>query len=204
MKKLLIVLLISFPTATTFAYPYSQSTDQTRFSIFAEYSAHKGKFENDIDADLDGGAVGFSTVPNRHGFWGKFEALQNNEYSADYYELSTGGQINFYNANNIYLIGTAGLGFGWSDVEDFDNSQFVTLPIGLEAGYHFSPNFSLYGGVGYKWAWDASSKTTCNDGSTSNSTESGTCSWHGGVDHYNNTIGDFDGVTYKAGARYNF
>ncbi len=78
----------------------------------------------------------------------------------------------------------------------------------MEAGVNLNPNLSLYGGVGYKWAFDLTNddKTRCNDGTTSNSSGQGTCSWHGGVNQYysSNNIGDFDGVTYKAGVRYNF
>ena len=90
------------------------------------------------------------------------------------------------------------------EADGFDNSTYWTLPVGLELGYTPIPNLSVYGGVGYKWSWDISSSTTCKDGTTSNSVGSGTCSSHDGIDHYNYTIGDFDGVTYKAGLRYNF
>lgn len=54
------------------------------------------------------------------------------------------------------------------------------------------------------WIVSDNDKTRC--GTTSDSTGSGTCSWHGGIDYdyTSNYIGDFDGVTYKAGLRYNF
>ncbi|OEY92207.1 hypothetical protein BJI46_05500 [Acinetobacter qingfengensis] len=186
------------------SYPVQKQIQNRNKSLSIEYTAQKGKFENDIDADLNGVAIGLSSSPDHHGFWSKFEYLKNNDYDADYYELSIGAHYNFIYVNNFYLTGTAGLGFGWAKVDGFDNSSFFTVPLGLEAGFNFTPSLSLFGGVGYKWAWDVSSSTKCNDGTTSNSTGSGACSWHDGVNSSTYTIGDFDGVTYKAGLRYNF
>ena len=175
-------------------------------SLFAEYSAHNGKFENNIDADLKGGAFGISSLPAQGGFFGKLEYLKNSEYSADYYEVSAGGQLNLYNAHNAYLLGTLGAGFGVGSADGFDDTNYFTIPVGLEAGYKFNQNVSAYGGVGYKWAYEIKdNRTLCNDGSRSDSHGSGTCSWHGGVSDYEEyTIGDFDGLTYKVGLRYNF
>lgn len=178
----------------------------TTSSLYAQYLLHKGKFANDVDVDLKGVTVGFSTTPVKSGWWAELEYLKNSEYSADYYEAAFGGQFNLLNANGVYLLGTIGLGIGVGSADGFDDTAYLSLPVGLEAGYNITPNFSLYGGVGYKWNWEIKDKRTlCNDGTRSDSSGSGTCSWHGGVaidDYY--TIGDFDGLTYKAGLRYNF
>ncbi|WP_333661040.1 hypothetical protein [Acinetobacter sp.] len=192
----------------------------TTSSLYAQYLLHKGKFANDIDVDLKGVTVGFSTTPVQSGWWAELEYLKNSEYSADYYEAAFGGQFNLLNANGVYLLGTIGLGIGVGSADGFDDTAYLSLPVGLEAGYSITPNFSLYGGVGYKWNWDITSeddeygsgsgKTLCRDGTWSNSTGRGTCSHHGGIASYSSiysnklTIGDFDGLTYKAGLRYNF
>jgi hypothetical protein len=173
-------------------------------SLMLEYSTQKGKFENNIDEDLKGFGVGFSSSPHKNGLWGKAEYQKSDNYDGKAYEFSFGGHLNLVNANGFYALATAGTGVSVLDVEGFDTSTYWTLPIGLEAGYTFAPNFSLYGGIGYKWSWDISSATTCDNGTQSNSTGSGACSHNGGIDHYNYTVGDYDGVTYKAGLRYNF
>lgn len=180
------------------------NSEQSNASLFIEYSSQKGEFENDIDADINGFGIGISTSPQIHGYWGKFEYQSNSDYDGDYYELSAGGHLNFINTDRFYAIGTFGLGVGLVDVPDFDQSVYFTIPIGIEAGVNIAKNLSAYGGVGYKWALDISSPTTCNNGTQSSSVGSGTCSWHGGIDHYNYTVGDFNGITYKAGLRYNF
>lgn len=173
-------------------------------SLMLEYSAQDGKFENNIDEGIKGFGVGYSSSPHKNGFWGKFEHQQSNEYDGKSYEVSFGGHLNFLNINGFYGLGTLGFGVSVLDADGFDTSTYMTIPVGLEFGYTFTPSLSLYTGVGYKWAWDVSSTTTCKNGSQSNSAGSGTCSWNGGIDHYNYTIGDFDGLTYKAGVRYNF
>ncbi|WP_313042797.1 hypothetical protein [Acinetobacter sp.] len=173
-------------------------------SLMLEYSAQKGKFANDIDEDLKGFGIGISSTPHRNGYWGKFEYQQSDNYDVSAYEFSFGGHLNLINANGFYALATLGTGVSILEADGFDNSTYWTLPVGLELGYTPMPNLSIYGGVGYKWSWDISSSTTCKDGTTSNSVGSGTCSSHDGIDHYNYTIGDYDGMTYKAGLRYNF
>lgn len=181
-----------------------KNEQQMNSSLFVEYSAQKGEFANNIDADMGGFGIGFSSSPHKNGFWGKIEYQSNDDYDGDYYEFSAGGHLNFIDANGFYALGTLGTGVSVLDVAGFDTSTYWTIPIGLEAGYTFTPSFSVYGGVGYKWSWDISSSTTCKNGTQSNSVGSGACSWNDGIDHYNYTVGDFDGVTYKAGLRYNF
>jgi len=40
-------------------------------SVSLEYLSHKAKFSDDIDADLDGFAIGLSSTPQRNGLWTK-------------------------------------------------------------------------------------------------------------------------------------
>jgi len=186
-------------------------------SVSLEYLSHKAKFSDDIDADLDGFAIGLSSSPQLHGLWTKFEYLNNGDYDADYYEISFGGHYNFLNTQRFYAIGTLGFGIGLLEATGFDETVYFTVPVGLEAGFNLTRNLSLFGGVGYKWNADISSsddssggRTLCRDGTWSNSTGPGTCSWHGGISSYQpsgsgeNYVGSFNGMTYKAGLRYNF
>lgn len=206
MKKLFLLGVLASCSAWTQAD--TSLTTPPKASVFAEYSTHKAEFLDNINADIDGFGIGISASPQQHGAWGKLEFLGNNDYNGDYYELSFGGHYNFLSARHYYIIGTLGAGIGLIDVPEFDDTVFFTIPVGLEAGINLNPNFSVYGGVGYKWAINISDddKTRCNDGTTSNSTGSGTCSWHGGINwnYQPNYVGDFDGMTYKAGIRYNF
>lgn len=185
-----------------------KNQDALNSSLMLEYSAQKGKFANNIDEDLNGVGVGISSSPHQSGLWAKFESQQNSKYDGNAYELSFGGHVNFIDVNGFYALGTIGTGVSVLDVEGFDASTYWTLPIGLEAGYTFTPSLSLYTGIGYKWSINITGEgeTRCNDGTWSDSTGSGTCSWHGGIDYNytSNYIGDYDGVTYKAGLRYNF
>lgn len=207
MKKIYVTALLAIGMA--FQVNAQDLSAQPKGSMFAEYSSQKGEFENDIDADMNGFGIGISSSPQQHGYWGKFEYQGNSDYDGDYYELSAGGHFNFIKTERFYAIGALGLGVGLLDVPEFDQTAYFTIPMGVEAGVNFNRNLSLYGGIGYKWALDISDtddKTRCNDGTTSDSSGSGTCSWHGGIDYdySSNYIGDFDGVTYKAGLRYNF
>lgn len=167
-----------------------------RFSISTEYVAFDAKLEDGEKAKLDGFAFGFSTAPQRQGgFWTKFEYQTNSKYDADYYELVSGGQLNIFNQNNVYALASIGLGYTVVDSSyASDTAAFVTLPLGLEVGYSFAPNVSLYGGVGYKWLWDITTKEECTSGYYYSYCEK----------TVGDVIGNVDGVTYRAGIRYNF
>jgi len=174
-------------------------------SVYAEYSKYEADLDGGDKAKLDGFALGVSSAPQKSGWYAKFEALSDNRLDADYYEFVSGGQLNLFNYNGLYALATAGIGYSWADSSRLDNTvNFVTFPIGLELGYSIIPELSVYGGIGYKWLWDSTSSTTCKNGTQSNSVGSGACSSNGGIAYYNDYVGDNDGVTYKAGLRYNF
>ncbi|AXY59804.1 hypothetical protein [Acinetobacter sp. WCHAc010052] len=174
-------------------------------SVSAEYSNFEATLDDRSKIDLDGVALAVSINPHLTGFYGKFEALKNTEFDADYYEFIMGAQINFINYLGLYVLGQVGLGYAWAETPEMYNTvNFMSLPVGLEVGLSLTPELSVYGGVGYKWLWDTTSESVCNDGSPSNSTGNGTCYWHGGVAYYNDTFGDTEGLTYKAGLRFNF
>lgn len=204
--------MYSNPTPVISPQYYSQSQPvrynspaNPNYSVSAEYTSYEADLEWGDTVKLDGFALGVSSSPHISGWYGKFEYMQDDSLDADYYEFAFGGQLNLFSYNGLYALASAGLGFAVADSPELYNTvNFVTLPVGFEVGYSVIPELSLYGGVGYKWLWDTTSSTTCRDGSTSNSTGSGTCSWHGGIAYYNDYVGDNDGVTYKAGLRYNF
>jgi hypothetical protein len=174
-------------------------------SMFAEYSTHDAKLDSDLTLKLKGGALGVSNNPALSGGFGRVDYLTSNQFDVDYYELQGGGQFNLLNAGGFYVLATAGLGFAGLESSRLANSvSFVSLPIGLEAGFSPIPSLSLYAGVGYKWLLEITDKTTCKDGTTTNSTGQGACSYHSGIDYYNETIGDMDGVAFRAGLRMNF
>lgn len=182
-----------------------KNEQEMNFSLFSEYSSYEADLEGGDKIKLDGFALGVSSSPYNNGWYGKFEALKDDDLDADYYELSFGGQINLYTYQGFYVAGALGFGYAWAESSLLANDvNFMTIPIGLEIGYSLIPNLSIYGGVGYKWLIDTTASTTCKDGSTSNSVGSGTCSSHNGIEQYNDYVGENNGVTYKAGLRYNF
>lgn len=197
------------PVAETYYKPLQpakyKNQDALNNSLMLEYSKYEADLDGGDKVKLDGFALGVSSAPQKSGWYAKFEALNDNRLDVDYYEFVSGGQLNLFNYNGLYALATAGIGYSWADSSRLDNTvNFVTFPIGLELGYSIIPELSVYGGVGYKWLWDSTSSTTCKDGTTSNSVGSGTCSSHNGIAYYNDYVGDNDGVTYKAGMRFNF
>ena len=114
------------PIPYTYAQP-SNALPTPNVSLSLEYLSHKAEFDEGVDADLDGFAIGFSTTPQRHGLWTKFEFLSNSEFDADYYEFSFGGHLNFFNTDRFYATGTIGAGVGLIDVSGFDETVYFTF-----------------------------------------------------------------------------
>lgn len=166
-----------------------RNTNLMGISLFAGYSGQNAKPEYEGKQKLNGFELGASYYWGDFGVYEKYE--HQNESQIKYNEMSTGVQYKFLKQNNAYLMGTAALGYGWGETKETKiDLEFLTLPVGLEAGYSFTPNFDLYGGVGYKWLWDRTENVGC----------SMYVCWSGRGD----VVGDTDGVTYKAGLRYNF
>lgn len=166
-----------------------RSKDLIGVSFFGGFSGNNVEPEYTEKQKLKGFELGVSYS------WSNFSAYEKYEHQTEsdvkYNELSSGIQYKFYQNNNIYSSVTAALGYGWGEAEIIEaDIEFLTLPVGLELGYSFTPNFDVYGGIGYKWLWDVTSDVDCF-GFNCQSTI-------GGV------VGDLDGATYKAGLRYNF
>ncbi|NSM11372.1 hypothetical protein G5C01_08435 [Moraxella bovoculi] len=196
MKKYLI-LALAVATASV-----AHANTPKNLSVFADYSAYDAKSDAG-DSKLTGFGIGLSSSPHNHGFYGGFDYLKNDGIKL--YHMDFGYQHNLYNQNGLYALGKIGAGFASADVDALSNkNNFLTLPIGAEIGYTFTPNISAYAGVGYQWSFDLTSETTCKDGTQSDSAGRGTCSWHGGVAYYNDKIGTVNGLSYNAGLRYNF
>ena len=204
--------MFSLLLATTCGVAHAQPAAWTQpavpglgMSFYGEYSSQDAKLDSGDTIKLKGGSLGLSVNPATSGAYGRFNLLGNNKFDLDFYELEGGGQLNLLNVQGFYVLATAGIGVAGADSSYLDNSvTFLSLPVGLEAGFSPIAEFSLYAGVGYKWLFDVTGKTTCNDGTTTNSTGHGACSYHDGIDYYNDTVGDADGVTFRAGLRVNF
>ncbi|OTG73429.1 hypothetical protein B9T23_13850 [Acinetobacter terrae] len=109
----------------------------------------------------------------------------------DFSELSIGLQYKILEDNQTYASLGFGVGYAWLDESAEGVSlelKYVTLPVNFELGYKINPNVDVFGNVGYKWFFNRDAEAcignTCASGSSSDL--------------------DIDGVTYKAGLRYNF
>lgn len=228
MKKLLLTVLIGLASTSVFAdykdwHPKSESgktktwhseTNDYDRAIFIEGAVYDSHFANSIDSKSEGFAIGFEkdiqlSNPSwkRSGIGAKFEYLKNKDFDASYYELQGKGYGYLIDKPKFYTLWSLGVGVALIDSKQYEG-VFLTLPIELEAGFNLTNQVSLYGGVGYKYNVEIPDmRTRCKDGRYTNSTGSGTCSHHGGIDRNyipDDEIGNFHGLTYKAGIKYRF
>ena len=71
-----------------------------------------------------------------------------------------------------------------------NGNDLVAIGVGAYGEIRVIPNVALTLTLSANAFFDATPATTCNDGSTSGSTGSGTCSHHDGIGFYNDKLGD--------------
>ena len=99
----------------------------------------------------------------------------------------------------------ADIGAVHADLDRLRNGNtLVSLGFGVQPALRLHEAVSIVGVLGYRLYFDTTEPTTCNDGTTSSSVGSGTCSYHGGIAHYNERIGDGGGIEASLGVRLSF
>ncbi|USA45133.1 hypothetical protein NDN11_10340 [Acinetobacter sp. C26M] len=168
----------------------SETSSGIERSIFAEYYGSRLK-SDEIDGHekLNGIGTGitFTALDTLNSTFGL-----NYQKNADWKstEISVKGGYKFYNYDNTYANASIGVGYAWLKADNHDvKLRYVTLPIEFELGHYIQSNVAGYVGLGYKWLYIENFDDVCSgyfcDGTASD-------------------ILDMDGITYKAGIRYNF
>ena len=172
-------------------YQTQGSGTLNNFSLAAGYAGSKiGSNEFGGDERFNGFFLNASTAvdPKVNAY---AEYAYQDASDLDFSEFSVGLQYKILEDRNTYASLGLGVGYAWLD-ESADNVSvelnYVTLPVNFELGYKIDQNVDVFGNVGYKWFFNRDSEAcignTCVSGSSSDL--------------------DIDGVTYKAGIRYNF
>lgn len=187
--------------------------------LYVNYLSQKASFDAG-DLDLKGGIIGISGGDSVK-FYLEGNFLNDSEKKVDFYEAVIGLRGDFLHENKFRFGYDVGVGIGQFDVSSFSNTnEVITVPIGVSASYEIIDNLIFSVGAGYKYFFDLTDNSTggsgsysiCNDGTTSQSTGSGTCSWHGGVkttvgavsSSTQDVLGDGGGVSLRMGLGYKF
>lgn len=125
---------------------------------------------------------------------------RDSEVGIDVVELDVGGRFPLV-ADAGYALGVqADVGVAQADVDGFRNrNDLLSVSCGLFGRTRLVDRLWLAGSVGVRQYWDVTEPTTCRDGTTSTSTGSGTCSYHGGIAHYNDQLGDAVAAEFSIG-----
>lgn len=153
MKKLLFVAML-----LSAAFGAHASTDNA-LSGTLEYSHSNIDFDDGPKLKFDGAALGLSTSPHKHGYWGKFEYAENSKSDSSFYDASFGLHRNLLSKDVFYLNGLAGIGYTRIDSGITNsNLNFITLPIGVEAGFSVTKFADVFASAGYKWMFDTTGR----------------------------------------------
>lgn len=201
MKNIILLGLIAFISSTGVV----KANTTTVSSATLEYTHSDIEFDTGLKSKFDGAVIGFgSDSREQYGYWGKLEVSQNSK--SEYYEGTWGLHYNLLNKGNFYLNGLGGIGYTRIDSGiTSSNLNFISVPVGIEAGYSLTKNLDLFANVGYKWLFDMTGnkgyfgngktstssnntspdkykdKVLCKIGTWYNGTASSLCDEYGGV-----------------------
>jgi hypothetical protein len=152
MKNIILICLMMLFTSIGVVMADTTKVSSTTL----EYSHSNIKFDVGFKSNFDGAVIGFGSDPReRYGYWGKLEISQNNKSKSEYYEGTVGLHYNLLNKDDFYLNGLAGIGYTRIDSGiTSSNLNFISVPVGIEAGYSLAKNLDLFANVGYKWMFD--------------------------------------------------
>lgn len=176
----------------------SKSTTLTPYSVAFGFAG--SKIGNSDGSDETKGAFINTSyqIKEKANVWAEY-AYQK-VVDSNFSEISLGGQYRLFESPKTYNAVSLGLGYAWlDDSEDvyLDKNEsvnisgklkYITIPISFEYGYKFNQNISAFGAFGYKW-WINNDVELCVDGVCASERASEI---------------NANGVTYKAGLRYNF
>lgn len=189
---------------------YSNGLSLINYSISGGFSGSKiGSSDLGGDAKFKGFFLeGAYNIDENLNVWGKYSYQKYNDWEIKLNEISFGVGYKFLEQDNFYALSKIGVGYAWTDQSEYwdeldttvdSKFKYVTLPIELELGYRFTPNVSVFGGVGYKWLFNQDLKL-CAEGECVSVNDS-IIKDEFGIDKSDL---DIDGYTYKLGLRYNF
>jgi len=135
----------------------------------------------------------------------EYQLATDNEINLDYSTFNFGTQIVEFSQNDFTVGFNVEGGYGNLSLEGYQNDyDFFSFGGGGFANYAITESFSLFINAQYMYYWEVTSKTECKDGSSSESSGSGTCSHHGGVAYYNDKLGNAIGLKVNVGISFVF
>lgn len=116
--------------------------------------------------------------------------------------LGLGGRVAAFKKGRFEVGGQGLLGIEHANLGRFRNvNVLVDIGVGAYAEVRVLPQASLMLTLAGRVFLDATPPTRCNDGSSSQSTGQGTCSWHGGIDFYTDQLGEGVALDALVGVR---
>ena len=121
----------------------------------------------------------------------------------DFYQIGLGGLYSL-SSNKHYDFGTDFyLGYLVAENDSSENEfEFTSIGIGAYFDYKVTSRFIISSWAGLQLLREITENTTCEDGSTTDSVGSGTCSSHGGIAYYNDKLGDGTAKSFSLGFKF--
>lgn len=176
---------------------YAQYTSESKVSIATGYMGSKiGSNDLGGDENFNGFFLnGSYNIDPKLSTWIEYNYQDASEM--DFSEVAIGLQYKLLEEGRAYVSTGVGVGYAWLDEDAYEQDlsvnaslklKYVSLPINFEFGYKAMPKLDVFANIGYKWMFNRDADACINNTCVSTSDSSL----------------NVDGVTYKAGLRYNF
>lgn len=188
--------------ATSCASPSGSLTH----SLYGGYDARKFS-AGEVSVYPRGGRIGYGVGSNTSPYSGFVEGGYVKAQTVDFDILSVaaGGRVAAFRRSRLEFGGLGFLQFQGARLDEYKNgNSLLGIGLGGYAEVRIVPRVSLVLTVSAHAFGDVTPPTTCNDGSTSQSTGSGTCSSHDGIAFSNDILGNGTAVDALIGVSIGF
>ena len=152
-----------------------------------------------------GFAIGYKGNYESYSPYVEYQSTVDSEINLDYSAFNFGTQIIMFSQYDFTLGFNLEAGYGVVAPEKASNDfNFLSLGGGGFLNYFLNESLSIFINGQYMYYSEVTPNTECRDGSSSESSGSGTCSHHGGIAYYNDKIGDANGLKFNVGLSFSF
>jgi hypothetical protein len=196
----LALALLALPLGTSC---FSRTNSAVSEAVYGSYDARQFS-SSPVSTSLNGGKLGWQARGSTSRVAGFLEAgyLAGGAEGLDMFTFGGGARFAAFVRGRFELGGQGLLDFEHARLDRYRNANsLLALGIGGYAEVRIVARVSLTLTLAAHVFADLTAPTTCNDGSTSQSTGQGTCSHHGGIDFYHDKLGAGAGLDGLVGFR---
>ena len=158
-----------------------------------------------LEVKAAGFSIGYQWDSEKASPYIEFQMNSNDDEDFDYRAVNFGTKFFFVTKSKFTFGFDVEGGAGRADIKNAQNAfSFLSIGGGVFVDFNITENIGLFLNSKYMHYIDITRNTKCKDSTLSDSIGRGTCSHHGGIDFYQDKIGNAGGLKLSLGLKFSF